>query len=151
MPFSIVELPAFTVIGLEYIADGQGGSIAELWHTFFQRADALSVPTPPHEWFGLILSPPPAVLRYVAGIKVDEDTATPEGMIRCKVPAQKYLQFSHVGLADNIPDTYDYLYGRILPGRGLEPKKAISFEHYDKRFNGPEDERSIVDIYLPIF
>jgi AraC family transcriptional regulator len=151
MPLSITELPAFTVVGLEYTGDGQSGSIAQLWHDFTHRITELQLPNTPEQWFGLTLSPPPGVLRYMAGIKVNESTPVPEGMCRCDVPAQKYLQFTHIGTADTLPETYEYLYTRVLPERGLEPKNAISFERYDERSKGPDDSSSEINVYIPIY
>jgi AraC family transcriptional regulator len=150
MPLSITELPAFIVIGLEYTGDGQGGSIAKLWHDFSKRTAELQTPSAPHQWFGLTLSPPPGLFRYVAGIKVNEDTPVPDGMTRCAIPAQKYLQFTHTGPAASIAETYDYIYTRVLPERGLEPKPSISFERYDERFKGA-DEHSEANLYIPIY
>ncbi|RRW47135.1 GyrI-like domain-containing protein [Pseudomonas luteola] len=151
MPLSITELPAFTVMGLEYTGDGQGGSLAQLWHDVTHRLAELQLPSAPQQWFGLTLSPPPGVLRYLAGIKVDENTPVPEGMLRYTVPAQKYLQFTHIGTTDTLPDTYEYLYARVLPERGLEPKKAVSFERYDEHFKGPDNPASEVNLYIPIY
>lgn len=149
-----VNLPAFYVVGLEYIGTHEHkGEIGKLWDQFFKRVKEIKNHTDPIEEYGYCFASREMVqkdqMRYVAGIKVQNLTDIPKGMVGVKVPAQNYAIFTHKGAIEKIGATYDYIYGAWFPKSGMEPADGPDFEKYDERFKYGADD-SELDLYVPV-
>jgi AraC family transcriptional regulator len=149
MDHRIVSLPAFTVVGLEYIARSPNG-IGPLWERFLPREHEVAPGLEPGVAYGVCAALPDGMLRYVAGLSVAEDAALPEGMVKFRVPAQKYGVFTHRGVATQIGETIQTIHTRLLPKLGLRAHAGVGFERYDERFVAPDDPASETDLYIPV-
>jgi len=147
----IVELPAFSVVGLEYRGDGQDGSLGQLWQRFLPREHEVAARADDRSAYGICAQAAGGVFHYIAGLPVAPGTAIPEGMVKFEVPAQKYAVFTHVGPVEGIADSFQRIHAELLPQRGLEPRHAPSFERYTERFHGPDDATSETDLYIPVY
>jgi AraC family transcriptional regulator len=151
MKHRIVELPAFSVVGLEYRGDGQDGSIGQLWQRFLPREHEVAAQADDRSAYGICAQAAGGVFHYIAGLPVEPGTAIPEGMVKLEVPAQKYAVFTHIGPVEGIADSFQRIHTELLPQRGLEPRNAPSFERYTERFHGPDDATSETDLYIPVY
>lgn len=149
MDHQIVSLPAFTVVGLEYISRSPTG-IGALWERFLPREHEVGPSAEPGITYGVCTAMPDGMLRYVAGVPVADDAAVPEGMVKLAVPAQKYGVFIHRGVVAGIGDTFRTIHTRLLPKLGLRAHSGVEFERYDDRFTGPFDPAAETDIYIPV-
>lgn len=149
MDHRIVSLPAFTVIGLEYIARSPNG-IGPLWERFLPREHELAQRTEAGIAYGVCAALPDGMLRYVAGLPMPDDAVVPEGMVKFRVPAQKYGVFTHRGVAAQIGESIRTIHTRLLPKLGLRAHAGVELERYDQRFVAPDDAASETDLYVPI-
>lgn len=149
MDHRIVSLPAFTVVGLEYIARSPNG-IGALWEQFLPREREIGPSAEPGVTYGVCTSMPDGMLRYVAGVPVADGAAVPEGMVKFHVPAQKYGVFTHRGAVTGIGETFQTIHTRLLPKLGLRAQAGVEFERYDERFTAPDDLASETDLYIPV-
>jgi AraC family transcriptional regulator len=149
MDHQIVSLPAFTVVGLEYISRSPSG-IGALWERFLPREHEAGPSVEPGITYGVCMPMPDGMLRYVAGVPVAGDAAVPEGMVKLTVPAQKYGVFTHRGVVSGIGETFQTIHTRLLPKLGLRAQAGMEFERYDERFTGPDDPTAETDIYIPV-
>lgn len=149
MDHRIVSLPAFTVVGLEYISRSPNG-IGALWDRFLPREQEAGPSVEPGIAYGVCEAMPDGMLRYVAGIPVPDDAVVPAGMVKVTVPAQKYGVFTHRGVVSGIGEAFQAIHTRLLPKLGLRSRAGMEFERYDERFTGPDDPASETDIYIPV-
>ncbi|WP_458783849.1 GyrI-like domain-containing protein [Vallitalea sediminicola] len=74
----------------------------------------------------------------------------PDGIVPKTIPAGKYAVFTHRGLLSEILKTYEYIWGTwILITKEVLDERG-SFELYNQRFLGRDNEQSQMDIYIPI-
>ncbi|MCY1418054.1 Bacterial transcription activator, effector binding domain [compost metagenome] len=151
MKHRIVELPAFCVIGMEYVGTTPNDSLGLLWQRFLPREEEIFPRLEPRVAYGICSQAPTGELHYVAGIRVPDSASLPEGMVKFAVPAQKYAVFTHHGTVEQIADSFQAIYSELLARLGLEPKSGVDFERYDERFTGPDDPAAEVDLYIPIY
>jgi AraC family transcriptional regulator len=150
MTARIVELPAFTVVGMEYSGNAGDKGFGELWQRFIPREGEIVGKCEPQVSYGLCSLLESGTLHYVAGFRVEPGLAVPEGMLQFEVPAQKYAVFTHKGTAQSIGDSFQAIYSGRLAELGLGPRHGVSFERYDERFIAPDDPASEVDLYIPV-
>ncbi|PKP22800.1 MAG: AraC family transcriptional regulator [Bacteroidetes bacterium HGW-Bacteroidetes-21] len=106
------------------------------------------------EFLGLSYDDPgvtePEKCRYEACVVVSKEVK-PEGEIGYKtIPAGKYLIVQHNGPYENFSETYNYIYGKIIPDNNFILRNMPCFEHY---LNSPEKtkpEKLKTDICIPI-
>lgn len=149
MDHRIVSLPAFTVVGLEYIARSPSG-IGSLWERFLPREHEVGDRLEPGVAYGLCAPRADGMLRYVAGVPVAAQAAVPEGMVKVTVPAQTYGVFTHRGVAARIGESIQLIHTRLLPKLDLRAQAGVEFERYDERFVAPDDPSSETDLYIPV-
>ena len=89
-------------------------------------------------------------LSEVIGLEVTCYDNLPPGIVAKTIPAGKYAVFTHRGLISDIIKTYEYIWGTwvLLTKEVLDERDT--FELYDKRFLGRDNEQSKMDIYIPI-
>ncbi|MDQ6421290.1 GyrI-like domain-containing protein [Paenibacillus sp. LHD-117] len=150
MEAKIVELEAFTVVGMTWNSKTDEGDVPALWGRFIPREREIDGKSQPSVSYGICVpGDNEEEFTYVAGYETDGETI-PQGMERIVVPAQRYAVFTHAGSVDRLSETYELIYGKWLQQQGLQLAKGIDYERYDERFRGPHDDRSEVDIYIPI-
>jgi predicted transcriptional regulator YdeE len=149
MEAKVVELNAFTIVGMAWDSKRSEGDIPGMWQRFLSRRHEIEGKLQPAVTYGICLPGENEDFVYIASYETSGNSV-PEGMTRVVVPAQRYAVFTHKGIADKLGDTYELIYSRWLPSQGLELVKGIDFERYDERFLGPEAERSELEIYIPI-
>lgn len=151
MKHRIIELPAFTVVGMDYRGSAPGDSIGQLWQRFLPREHEISANPQDRNAYGVCAQLPGGEFHYIAALPVQADAAVPEGMLKFEVPAQKYAVFTHIGPVQGIADSFQAIYSSLLARLGLEPRKGIDLERYTERFLGPENPASETDLYIPIY
>ena len=150
MEHKIVTLPAFTVVGMDYLVRGSVEGIGQLWDRFIPREQEIVDRTELDVAYGLCSVCQDGTVRYVAGLPVSADASVPEGMVKFEVPAQKYVVFTHRGVVAQIGESFQAIHSRLLAARGLRTRPGVEFERYDARFIGPDDPESETDLYIPI-
>lgn len=82
---------------------------------------------------------------------IPEKSVIPEGFIRKKIKAGRYLVIEHIGPMNSIYDTYTKIYKEVLPNKKYIPlqREFMHFERYDYRFQW-NSEKSVIEIWLPI-
>lgn len=148
----IIKKDGFKVVGLKYYGDDPKNNCPKLWENFFKRMGEIENKVGNMESFGLMCTGEEEMSEekfdYIACIGVTEFGKIPEGMVGAEVPAATYAVFTHKGTLENLPRTYEYIYGTWFPKSGYEPVGMNEFEYYDQRFTGKED--SEFDIYVPL-
>ena len=147
---TLIERPAFNVIGMEAIfREGEDG-YAELWQRFIPRENEVTGKLEPVISYGVCEPQAGGALRYVTGFQVDEDALIPAGMVRFHVPAQRYAVFTHTGTAAQISVSFRAIYDHLLAEHGLQAKDGIDLERYDERFDDPFNPAAQMELYIPI-
>lgn len=78
---------------------------------------------------------PPEKLRYDAAVRVSGSPAV-YGEIRLgEIPGGEYAVYLHIGPYDALPESYNDLFGKWLPGSGRQLRPQAPFEVY---LNNPE-------------
>jgi len=86
----------------------------------------------------------------LVGLEVTNLDIIPEGMSGHYIKAGHYAIFTHQGRVMQLRNTYDYIWGTWIPNADYEIDLRDDFEVYGEDFYGPEDDKSIIRIYLPI-
>ncbi|ABC29809.1 uncharacterized protein conserved in bacteria [Hahella chejuensis KCTC 2396] len=146
----VKELPAFTLIGMEYRSSDVRDSIPMLWGRYLPREDEIRGRVNHEVSYGLCLPLEDGEFRYIAGVEVEKGTPVPEGMVSVTVAAARYAVLTHTGPVAGLNATFRKACSRDLPESGLERVDGPDFELYDRRFMGPDSAESQVDIYLSI-
>lgn len=147
---TLIERPAFTVVGMQAIfREGEDG-YAELWQRFIPRENEVTGRIDPVVSYGVCIPQAGGTLRYITGFEVGEDAFVPEGMTRFQVPAQRYAVFTHTGTAPQISATFQAIFDHLLADHGLQAENGIDLERYDARFDDPFNPASQMELYIPI-
>ncbi|KRG61783.1 transcriptional regulator [Stenotrophomonas humi] len=150
MQSRIIELPGFTVVGMEYLFREGDNGFGQLWERFIPRENEVTGKREPAVSYGVCAPHTDGWLQYVAGFEVDEDAVVPEGMVRIQVPAQRYAVFTHVGTAAQIGASFEAIMDHLLDQHGFQPCEGVDLERYDQRFDDPFDSASEMELYIPI-
>lgn len=86
---------------------------------------------------------------YIA-VGVDKEGELPIQMSYKKIPKGKYLRFYHKGLANQVGETYQYIYEEWLPRTEYKLAHHFNFEYYGDENLGPYNPESITEIYIPV-
>lgn len=146
---------AFTVMGYSYFGANQNNEIPLLFNRFLTDLHAMDPLDHPKVYLGLCDHVPDydsekSEFDYMVCIEIKEPPSLmPEGMMIKTIPTQEYVVFTHVGNADTLESTYQYIYGTYFFKSDLELINAPDFEYYDHRFDS-NSEASEIDIYIPV-
>jgi AraC family transcriptional regulator len=142
---TIVNKPAFSVVGLLIHTVPMSPDIPPLWDQLVPRMDELPPSAEPHVSYGLMrYDPAMNALDYMAGNPAGPG-AVPVGMDRWDVPENTYAVFETT-LA-TIGDTFGSIYNTWLPTSGYRHAAAPYFERYGENFS---PENPALTIYIPI-
>ena len=147
MEHTLKDWPAFTVVGLLYRGKNDQGQIPALWGTL--NAQAHAIPHRPGAAFGVIdnFDTEQGIFDYVAGYEAAPGAATPEGMVRKEVPAQRYAVFD-----TTLPDlmaAIHRIYDEWLPAAGFRRTSGPEFEFYGPDFD-PSVPGAVMQLFIPV-
>jgi predicted transcriptional regulator YdeE len=112
----IVDLPAFTVVGLGVDCPGFDTSgLAGAWERFLSRMGEL----PAEGTFGAGL-PRQNGFYYVAGAKVPAGTSVPTGMEAAAIPGAKYFSVHFAGQPSQMGAAFSRMFSELIPAAGLQ-------------------------------
>ena len=141
---------AYTVVGMEWSSKSSEGGIPQMWEKFIVReCEVQHNSLQPDVSYGICNPSPNGDFTYIAGFRTD-GSFVPQGMVSFTVPEQQYAVFTHFGSLSRIGESMELIYRRWLPLQGLEPVQGIDFELYDERFLGPDNEKTQIDLYIPV-
>lgn len=86
---------------------------------------------------------------YIAGAETKPGSEPGKELQSMKVPAQRYVIFTHSGHVGDISSTWNAILDDWLPESEHEASDGPSFERYDERFDG-ETGRGDVEIWIPV-
>jgi DNA-binding transcriptional MerR regulator/predicted transcriptional regulator YdeE len=146
---TLVELPAFEVIGLSVLCEDPT-PIPALWQEFRARWHEITSRSRPERAYGVGVPVSSESFRYYASWGSEPGASLPEGMERLLIPAQRYARVTHVGPVSTVVETYRQIWESLEPAWQLRPSFGPQFELHDERFKGPLDPASEVDIHIPV-
>lgn len=161
MTFSIVSLPALTLIGPEarFISALSPDAnnlkvIPPLWYALTTRKAEIG-DTLDGFAYGACrrldknLRSREDELVYLAGYRVGPGQEAPPGMSRWSVPSLTYAHFTHRGPVARLSETINHIYGVWLPRSDFQLDHGPEIERYDERFR-PGQDSSEMDFLLPV-
>ncbi len=87
--------------------------------------------------------------KWVA-VEVRDDTEIPSHLQCYKAKGGKYAVYIHKGTVKTFTETNAYVFGSLFPKSGLEFDERDDFVRYGEHFLGPMDERSELEIWIPV-
>ncbi len=152
---SFETLPAFTVAGMETFDNPADRAFGKMWTMLMgsphriphctnnQIAYGIEVYTEEmkneRKWF------------YLAGYEVDDLVNLPVVFSVKVIPENTYAVFEYKGaITEELFNTFQKIYQEWLPDSGFELAGSYDFERYDERFLGPDNENSVLSIYIPV-
>ena len=148
-----VAKPAFTVVGLHIHVKAKSPEISTLWEKFGPRMREVKHLAEPGVCYGLMDHFDRSIgeLDYTACVPVLQPVSqvsdVPAEMTSLEVPANTYAVFETT--LQEIPKTFDEIYGTWLPASGYQVVDAPYFEYYPATFN-PDDPAPEMSIYIPV-
>lgn len=149
----MITKSGFKVVGLEYYGENKNQEIRSLWDKFC--VDYLEIPgvTKKDLCYGVCFMEEgdinPNAFHYLCAVENKSLDPIPKGMRVIDIPEQKYASFTHKGNLGSLKETYDYIYGKWLPGSGHRKTGGYDLEVYDERFKDDSDD-SEFDILIAL-
>jgi AraC family transcriptional regulator len=137
-------------IGARYnFCDNGGANIPNQWNQFHQsvgeipdRVGSLA--------FGVCCNGDDSGnFDYIAGVEVSDFSDLPHDFARVRIPAQRYVVFTHSEHISTIRRTVMAIWNQWLPQSGLKVVDAPSFERYDEKFDGATGNGGL-EIWVPV-
>ena len=152
----IVEIPAFTVIGIETRTNNAKeasaeGIIGRLWHRFINDAMADKIPEKRdsnlYAVYSEYASDHNGEYTFTVGAAVKAKTAAPAGMVLKDIPAGRYavITTQKGPFPKVIPEAWLEIF-KLEEERKLNRSYRADFELYDERALDPQNGQ--VDIYI---
>ena len=133
--------------------------IPALWFDFVNRMNEIKNPRDLSVAYGVSVVEENYVLHEftkdteyfeVVGIEVEDGTNVPDNMTLHEIVSGYYAVFQHRGKAVHVLDTYKYIFGTWVSNSSYELDFRDNFEVYGKDYHGPEDDLSIIRIFISI-
>ena len=126
----------------------------DLWHSYFEIKSRIPNPVSAVDYGVSYYDPAQGeneeyMGSYFVGCEISPDANIPSDLFKHTVPAGYYAVFTHQGPVENVPETYQYIYGTWVRENGVMPMMQDSFELYDQRFR-PDSEDSLLEIWVPL-
>ena len=143
------QIDEFKVVGIEIetTVETCKDVMGKLWGDFLAKMSDIKNITG-DKMYGVCTTTGECSFKYVAGIKVSEFEDVPGGMVSQTVAVDKFLEFKHVGTAQNMGETYNRIMEKDLPESTFKEKK-IWIEEYGKDYN-PESETAEMKIMVAV-
>ncbi|WP_018610292.1 MerR family transcriptional regulator [Uliginosibacterium gangwonense] len=149
LPYTIVDLPAFDLIGMSVICEDPS-PIPALWDRLNPRCSEIIGQTPGGAWYGVCERIDSERFRYYAGCATVAGAPIPTGMERTTIPAQRYVCVTHVGPVQEISETFRQAWQLLETTWKLTPTHGPDLERYGERYTGPQDAKSETDLFIPV-
>ncbi|KPV60300.1 hypothetical protein QJ48_06360 [Paenibacillus sp. A3] len=149
----IVERGEIRIVGLVAVVQQSAHPITEAWSRLFRETDLPASRHVPEKYYQLGFWPTNYEMNgfYVmCGLEVERITEIPLTMTAKTVPPAKYIRFIHKGLSRHVSFTYKYIYETWLPQSEYALTLPYEFEYYGSAYQGPDNEDSETEIYIPI-
>jgi AraC family transcriptional regulator len=157
----IIQLPAFTLLGLEtrFISamSPEANNLVQippLFDRFFKRRAELPPALDGFTYGACNCLPADQRTRedelvFLVSAHVAADAKIPAGMKTWRLPARTYAHFTHRGPINRLRETISYIYGAWLPRSDFHCADGPQLERYDGRF-GDGGEQSELDYLIPV-
>ncbi|MBR1123031.1 AraC family transcriptional regulator [Bradyrhizobium lablabi] len=86
---------------------------------------------------------------YIAGVEVSDFSDLPREFSRVRIPAQRYVVFTHSEHISTIRRTVGAIWNQWLPQSGLKVADAPNFERYDEKFDAATGNGGL-EIWVPV-
>ena len=141
---------AMLVTGLgERIIQHNGAGIPNQWQQFHHKVDAIPARIG-NVAYGVCCNGDDAGnFDYIAGVEVADFSDLPREFSRVRIPAQRYVVFTHTEHISAIRRTVNTIWNQWLPQSGFKVADAPIFERYDDRFD-PATGNGGLEIWVPI-
>ncbi|MCA0757172.1 GyrI-like domain-containing protein [Paenibacillus sp. N4] len=155
---TIVDIPAFTVIGVTYDANLQ--QIVETnigtsaYKSLISRKDEIGPRLSENVHLVQIypmkenFNPHVDAFTQILAFEVPEGSAPPKGMIVHNLPARSYVTMTHIGPESELGRTYDLLYNDWMRQNGRQPD-GYDFEVWDERYKHDQEDNEI-DVFIAL-
>jgi AraC family transcriptional regulator len=141
---------AMLVAGLgERISQETSAGIPGLWQRFHQHVQDLPGRVGPVAYGVCCNGDDTGNFDYVAGVEVADFSDLPREFSRVRIPAQRYVVFTHTEHVSSIRRTVNTIWNRWLPASGHIVADAPNFERYDEKFD-PVTGNGGLEIWVPI-
>jgi AraC family transcriptional regulator len=141
---------AMLVAGLgERISQETSAGIPGLWQRFHQHVQDLPGRVGPVAYGVCCNGDDTGNFDYVAGVEVAAFSDLPREFSRVRIPAQRYVVFTHTEHISSIRRTVNTIWNRWLPTSGHIVADAPNFERYDEKFD-PVTGNGGLEIWVPI-
>jgi predicted transcriptional regulator YdeE len=154
-----LELPDLKLVGTcafaDFFSNNQHTLFGETWERFLKHVGEVQNQAGTTRFFGMELYPQefPADRRwyYLACVEVsDLAVPYPPNMVGRFIPAAEYLRFTIDGPVTEIGPAMRFICDQWLPKSNVKRNHSYDLEMYDERFKDPCDERSQMDILIPL-
>lgn len=151
----IIEFEERKIIGLKCTTTLKNNTIGKLWEDFLKIFTEIPNKSNERVCLGICLPMESSEyddqtpFDYIAGSPVTSFADVPEGMIAHTISKGKYTSFIHKGSLENLPETYDYIYGEWLNKSEYIYENRDQLEWYDLLFKYGEQD-SELEILIPI-
>lgn len=88
-------------------------------------------------------------LDYLCGVEVEDFARVPPEFARIRIPAHRYVVFTHTGHISAINGTWEAICGNWLPASGHRMADAPDFERYGEAFDSATGTGGL-EIWIPI-
>ncbi len=154
----LIELEERKLVGIKINTSLSESNTTDLWKTFMNQIDQItdrknklyySVQIYP-KGINLDAFTPITVFEKWAAVEVNSFDSIPEGMDELTIDFGKYAVFRHKGIATDFFRTSQYIFGTWLPSSDYKLQDRPHFEIMGTDYNGPDDQDSEEDVYIPI-
>jgi AraC family transcriptional regulator len=87
--------------------------------------------------------------EYIAGVRVSDFAALPEGFAAVRISAQRYAVFHHPAHVSMLRRTHYTIWNRWLPESDVKFTDGPSFERYGRDFN-PMTGTGLIEVWMPV-
>lgn len=154
--FSEIAAPRFEnakamlVAGLgERISQETSAGIPGLWQRFHQYMQNVPGRVGPLAYGVCCNGDDAGNFDYIAGVEVADFSDLPHEFSRVRIPAQRYVVFTHTEHISSIRRTVNSIWNRWLPASGHMVADAPNFESYDEKFDSVTGNGGL-EIWVPI-
>jgi AraC family transcriptional regulator len=129
--------------------DNGGANIPNQWQVFQQKAGDIPDRVGSLAYGVCCNGDDSGNFDYIAGVEVSDFSDLPREFARVRIPAQRYVVFSHAEHISTIRRTVAAIWNHWLPQSGLKVADAPNFERYDEKFD-PATGNGGLEIWVPV-
>lgn len=151
----LIRLNEVALAGIAFYQDVANGKndLSTQWSTFMNHITMLPDRMDPPAFYQMQMwfddTPADSIYFFIA-TAVHKSCAIPIQMTYKTIPSGEYLRFQHQGIANQVGQTYRYIYEDWLPNSDYRLAHPFNFEYYGDKHLGPYNPNSITEIYIPV-